>query len=100
MDLNWKSALHRAGEIDCSMRKRKLVGPLAGVSFAVKDTIETTGIVTAIGVADRRDTIPDRDTTIFYRMKVAGTNLPDRHSMDCRSLALPWQDHLTILSIR
>ncbi|HEU0236869.1 MAG TPA: amidase [Candidatus Limnocylindrales bacterium] len=58
------------------------IGPLHGVPLTVKDNLETAGIVTTAGVAERASAVPDRDATVVARLRAAGaivlakTNLP------------------------
>ena len=68
-------ALNRAGQVDRAIRAGKSVGPLAGVPFTVKDNIETADMISAIGVPERRRTVPDQDATVVHRMKAAGAIL-------------------------
>ena len=59
-------------------------GPLHGVPFSIKDSIEVSGTVSTAGTAGRRRAEPSRcDATVVARLKNAGaipiakTNLPD-----------------------
>jgi amidase len=62
------------GEID---------GPLHGVPFTIKDSLDTAGLVTTAGTAGWRSRIPDRDATVVARLRAAGgillgkTNTPE-----------------------
>jgi aspartyl-tRNA(Asn)/glutamyl-tRNA(Gln) amidotransferase subunit A len=59
------------------------LGPLHGVPFTVKDSIDTAGVLTQRGSPIYRGRIPDADATSVARMKSAGgillakTNLPE-----------------------
>ncbi|KRB82345.1 glutamyl-tRNA(Gln) amidotransferase subunit A [Sphingomonas sp. Root710] len=59
------------------------VGPLHGVPFTVKDSIDTAGVLTQRGSPIFKDRLPDADATSVARMKKAGgillgkTNLPE-----------------------
>ena len=59
------------------------LGPLHGVPFTVKDSIDTAGVPTQRGSPIFRDRIPDADATSVARLKAAGgillakTNLPE-----------------------
>jgi amidase len=75
VQIDAERALARAAEVDDSIRRGIPIGPLAGVPFTAKDNIETVGIVTSIGVPERRQTVPDRDATVIHRMKAAGAIL-------------------------
>jgi amidase len=71
----------RAAEAD--LMSGKEVGPLHGVPFTVKDTIDTEGLRTTSGSRLRENYIPDRDATAVARLKAAGaiilgkTNTPE-----------------------
>lgn len=73
--LDGERAMNRAARIDRLLAAGESPGVLAGVPFTVKDNMETAGIVTAIGVPERRDVIPARDATVVHRMKSAGAIL-------------------------
>src|SRR4029453_13972123 len=47
-------------------------GPLHGVPFTAKDNLETAGVVTAIGVAERAATVPAAAATAVARLRAAG----------------------------
>ena len=59
------------------------LGPLHGVPFTVKDSIDTVGVLTQRGSPIFRGRLPDADATSVSRMKSAGgillgkTNLPE-----------------------
>jgi len=59
------------------------VGPLHGVPFTVKDSIDTAGVLTQRGSPIFKGRLPDADATSVARMKKAGgillgkTNLPE-----------------------
>ena len=62
------------GEID---------GPLHGVPFTIKDSLDTAGLVTTAGTVGWRNRVPDRDATVVARLRAAGgillgkTNTPE-----------------------
>ncbi|MBR0915829.1 amidase [Bradyrhizobium japonicum] len=59
------------------------LGPLHGVPFTVKDSIDTAGVLTQRGSPIFKGRLPDRDATSVARLKKAGgillakTNLPE-----------------------
>ncbi len=59
------------------------IGPLHGVPFTVKDSIDTAGVLTQRGSPIFKGRLPDADATSVARMKAAGaillgkTNLPE-----------------------
>ena len=75
-----ESALAAAREVDSG----KLTGPLAGVPFSIKDSIEVAGTICSAGTLGYRDNAPSaHDATLVARLRAAGaipvarTNLPD-----------------------
>jgi amidase len=77
-------ALNAAIEIFREAGAGKLTGPLAGVPFSVKDSIEVAGTVCSAGTLGYRNNAASRhDATLVARLRAAGaipiarTNLPD-----------------------
>jgi amidase len=77
-------ALSDARQLDDAFAKsRKLVGPLHGITIAVKDQAETKGIETSFGSVALKGYVPDQDATIIMKLKQAGaiiigkTTMPD-----------------------
>lgn len=68
-------ALDAARSADQALAQGTRVGPLHGVPFTAKDNLETAGIITAIGVAERASVVPTTDATIVARLKAAGAIL-------------------------
>ena len=75
-----ESALQAARAVDA----KKVAGPLAGVPFSIKDSIEVAGTVCSAGTLGYRDNAPSKaDATLVARLRSAGaipvarTNLPD-----------------------
>lgn len=75
-----ESALAAARDVDSGKR----VGPLAGVPFSIKDSIEVSGTVCSAGTLGYRNNAPStQDATLVARLRAAGaipvarTNLPD-----------------------
>ena len=58
-------------------------GPLHGVPFTIKDSLDTAGVVTTAGTVGWRDRVPERDATVVARLRAAGgillgkTNTPE-----------------------
>src|SRR5215813_4065989 len=67
--------LDDAREAERTLMRGNAVGPLHGVPFSVKDTIETAGLRTTSGSVLRANYIPDRDATVVARLKAAGAIL-------------------------
>ncbi|MDE1992505.1 MAG: amidase [Rhizobiaceae bacterium] len=50
-------------------------GPLHGIPIAVKDIVNTAGVVTAAGMPIHAGNVPDFDATVYKRLKDAGAIL-------------------------
>ncbi len=77
-------ALADADAADAALARGEAVGPLHGVPFSVKDSIEVEGTVCSAGTIGRRGAAPSsEDATLVARLRRAGgipvarTNLPD-----------------------
>ena len=66
-----------------STGRREVCGPLHGVPFTVKDSLETAGLATTSGNLGRAAFVPQADATAVARLRAAGglllgkTNVPD-----------------------
>ncbi len=71
---------HRA---DADLAHGTVMGPLHGVPFTIKDSLDTAGLVTSAGTVGWRDRVPERDATVVARLRAAGgilvgkTNTPE-----------------------
>ena len=78
-----KDALDAARKADKELASAGKLGPLHGVPFTVKDSIDTAGVLTQRGSPIFKGHIPDTDATAVARIKAAGgiliakTNLPE-----------------------
>jgi len=76
-------ALLEAREADAALAKGKILGPLHGVPFTIKDSLETEGIVSTTGTVGRKNYVPGKDATVVARVRAAGaillgkTNTPE-----------------------
>jgi amidase len=76
-------AITRAVEADARRTRGDALGPLHGVPFTLKDSLDTAGVVTTAGTIGWRDRVPDRDATVAARLRAAGaillgkTNTPE-----------------------
>lgn len=76
-------AIEEAKKAEAAILAGDDVGPLHGVPFTVKDSIDTAGVLTQRGSPIFKGRIPDADATSVARMKKAGgillakTNLPE-----------------------
>ena len=76
-------ALAAAKAAEAAVLSGETLGPLHGVPFTVKDSIDTAGVLTQRGSPIFKGRVPDADATGVARMKQAGgillgkTNLPE-----------------------
>ena len=69
------SALAEAARAEAEGAKSKWLGPLHGLPFAVKDQVDTAGVLTTSGSALLGATIPSPDSTVVARLRAAGAIL-------------------------
>jgi aspartyl-tRNA(Asn)/glutamyl-tRNA(Gln) amidotransferase subunit A len=78
-----ESATKAAKAAEAAVMAGENLGPLHGVPFTVKDSIDTAGVLTQRGSPIFKGRLPDADATSVARMKKAGgillakTNLPE-----------------------
>lgn len=79
-----ESALTQAAAADARVHAGEDCGPLHGVPFTVKDSIDVRGVRSTAGTWGLRDSVPaERDAPVVARLRDAGaipvakTNLPD-----------------------
>lgn len=78
-----EGSLDAAKAAEAAVMAGEELGPLHGVPFTVKDSIDTAGVLTQRGSPIFRGRTPDRDATSVARLKKAGgillakTNLPE-----------------------
>lgn len=78
-----EGSLDAAKAAEAAVMAGEEIGPLHGVPFTVKDSIDTEGVLTQRGSPIFRGRTPDHDATSVARMKKAGgillakTNLPE-----------------------
>ncbi|MDQ0323244.1 aspartyl-tRNA(Asn)/glutamyl-tRNA(Gln) amidotransferase subunit A [Pararhizobium capsulatum DSM 1112] len=65
-------ARREAQAVDRRIAAGEAVGPLAGVPFAVKDLISTSGVRTTFGSPLYADNVPDEDDIVVERLRAAG----------------------------
>jgi amidase len=77
-------ALAEADAADAALERGETLGPLHGVPFSIKDSIEVSGTVCSAGTLGRRGAARSTaDATLVARLRLAGgipiarTNLPD-----------------------
>jgi amidase len=78
-----EDALDRARDADMELAAGRIRGPIHGVPFTIKDSLDTAGLVTSAGTFGWRERVPPRDATVVARLKLAGgillgkTNTPE-----------------------
>ena len=78
-----EAALEKAFEADRARSKNESWGPLHGIPMTIKDSFDSSGIVTTAGTIGRKKFIPECDATVVARLKAAGaillgkTNTPE-----------------------
>ena len=70
-----ESALAEAAGAEADAAKGAWRGPLHGIPFAVKDQLDTAGVLTTAGSALLRANVPSADSTVVERLKAAGAIL-------------------------
>jgi aspartyl-tRNA(Asn)/glutamyl-tRNA(Gln) amidotransferase subunit A len=77
------NALDAARKADAAVKSGAELGPLHGVPFTVKDSIDTAGVLTQRASPIFKGRVPDADATAVARLKAAGgillakTNAPE-----------------------
>src|SRR6201991_4114862 len=76
-------SLEAAKKAEAAVRSGEQLGPLHGVPFTVKDSIDTAGVLSQRGSPIFKGRVPDTDATAVARMKASGaillakTNAPE-----------------------
>lgn len=70
-----EQALNDADAADAALARGRLIGPLHGVPFSVKDWIDTAGLPCTGGELAFRARVPAEDATVVARMRQAGAIL-------------------------
>ncbi len=76
-------ALAEARAADDAIARDEKTGPLHGVPFTIKDSLDTAGVITTWGTPGRKGFVPAVDATAVARLKAAGaillgkTNTPE-----------------------
>ena len=68
-------ALSEARAADAAVSSGRKLGPLHGVPFTIKDSLETEGVRSTSGTLGRAFTIPTTDATVVARLRAAGAIL-------------------------
>lgn len=67
-----ESALAEAARAEAEASRGAWRGPLHGLPFAVKDQLDTAGVLTTSGSALLRTNVPSEDATVVARLRAAG----------------------------
>src|SRR5687767_5036295 len=70
-----ESARAEATAADAALARGERGGPFHGVPFTVKDIFDVAGVVSAAGLVERADHVPERDAVVVARMRNAGAIL-------------------------
>lgn len=68
---------------DASLARGKILGPLHGVPFSIKDSLDAAGVVSTAGTIGWAKRVPTKDATVVTRLRAAGgvllgkTNTPE-----------------------
>jgi len=71
------------------------LGPLHGIPYALKDLIDTKGIVTGWGAEPFRDRVPDRDATVVRLLREAGAVLLGKTAVGALARGDVWYGGMT-----
>ena len=75
------TALEEAQRADAAIRRGRILGPLHGVPYGVKDLLATRGVPTTWGAEPYRDQVFDHDATVVRRLRAAGAVLVAKLAM-------------------
>ena len=76
-------AREEAKAADAAIAAGRIMGPLHGVPFTIKDSLDTAGVISTGGTLGREFYIPPEDATVVARVRAAGaillgkTNTPE-----------------------
>ena len=76
-----EEALKAARDAEQSIASGGYLGPMHGIPIAVKDQVNTAGILTTGGSKILSDFIPQEDSTVISKLKQAGTVLLGKLNM-------------------
>lgn len=83
-------ALEEARKADTALvRRHEPLGPLHGVPFTLKDSIEIAGVITTGGTLGRAKFVPVEDATVVRRLRAAGAILLGK--TNCPELGWAWE---------
>ena len=74
-----EAARQQARAADAAISRGASVGPLHGVPITLKDSLDTTGMVSTWGTMGRADFIPEHDATVVARRACCGSHRPGQN---------------------
>jgi aspartyl-tRNA(Asn)/glutamyl-tRNA(Gln) amidotransferase subunit A len=77
-----EQALAQAAQLDQERKANKVRGPLHGIPIALKDNIDTKGILTTAASKVYDDRVPTEDAEVAKRLAAAGTVLIGKANLD------------------
>lgn len=77
-----KSAIEEAHKVDEKIRRQESVGPLAGISFGIKDLLCTKGVKTTAASKILNNFVPPYDASVVQRLKGAGAVVLGKLNLD------------------
>ena len=89
-------ALAEAKAADEALARGEIKGPLHGVPFTIKDSLETEGVVSTGGTMGRINFVPKKDATVVARVRAAGavllgkTNTPEFTLAGIEGITTTW----------
>jgi amidase len=72
VQVQWDRAIELARQADARLARGEPLGPLHGVPITIKDSLDTTGIISTAGTKGRASYVPQRDAAVVARLKAAG----------------------------
>ena len=76
-----ESALQEARQAETEIRRGEWRGPLHGIPLALKDLIDTAGVLTTAASLMFKDRIPTEDAEVVRRLKIAGAVLLGKQNL-------------------
>ena len=75
------AALAQAHQAEVEIQRGDWRGPLHGIPLAVKDLIDTAGVLTTVASAHFKDRIPSQDAEVVRRLKESGAVLLGKQNL-------------------
>ncbi|MBS1710133.1 MAG: amidase [Armatimonadetes bacterium] len=88
--LTEERALAKAAEIDKLIAEGRILGPLAGIPFGVKDLFDAQGTPSTWGIRTRRDHVATEDSDVVKLLDQAGAVLVAKLSLGALAMGDVW----------